>query len=643
MATDLQQLGQLLAQLLSESNRTLVEALTKNQNRVNPKIDNRALGGPPEWDSSKEDGFQEWNVKIKAWLVNQDPRAWDWMKIATSMTDVMETADLDVHEFPTEREREECKAFNSLLYNIVVTKLRGEAFNIVTSVKDGCGLEAWRLLMKRYEPRTPATKRALLKSIFNMKAAKKVEEIEKNLLRLEDIFTRYETMSNTKLPEDIKTVIMIELSTPDLKEHLEFNLKDMGYKETREAVMAYVERKRKDPLTAMEVGSHERDYYDECDNWWGGEHEENHENYEMTGDHEVNYYAKGYGLKGSGKVGGYGKGGGKIGGYGKGGDKGGGFGKGGGKGAGYGKGGGKDKGGGKGKGGGKKGEFPGNCHWCGKWGHTANRCSDKDAYMDWVRSGRGGSNAETSQEAYNLQSDRDEGWKMEGGSLSSLDKAPRFVDVCSLRINYQRDFPKLQNRFDSLQSEDPDVEIAQQPLKGPGGQNPVPAPRGSVKSQRGKWKKIELSHVGCDSARKEELNSAYDDEYLELTIDSGAGENVMSEHMAPKTPVEYSKEQDAGVVYTAANGEIMPNRGKKVLRVITKEGQAKAMNMQITDVNKALMSVAKICDAGHSVVFTSDGGFIKSNKTGEETKFRRENNVYRMKVKLFDEGFGWQG
>merc|ERR1712015_230261 len=113
--------------------------------------------------------------------------------------------------------------------------------------------------------------------------------------------------------------------------------------------------------------------------------------------------------------------------------------------------------------------------------------------------------------------------------------------------------------------------------------------------------------------------------------------------MAPKTPVEYSKEQDAGVVYTAANGEIMPNRGKKVLRVITKEGQAKAMNTQITDVNKALMSVAKICDAGHSVVFTSDGGFIKSNKTGEETKFRRENNVYRMKVKLFDEGFGWQG
>ena len=51
-----------------------------------------------------------------------------------------------------------------------------------------------------------------------------------------------------------------------------------------------------------------------------------------------------------------------------------------------------------------------------------------------------------------------------------------------------------------------------------------------------------------------------DDTFLELTIDSGAGENVMSEHMAPRTPVQVSREQQSGVMYTAANGEIMPNR-----------------------------------------------------------------------------------
>ena len=77
-----------------------------------------------------------------------------------------------------------------MLFNILITKLKGESFTIASSVKDGCGFEVWRLLMKRYEPRTPATKRALLKTIFNMKAAKKVVDIEANLLKLEDVYSR---------------------------------------------------------------------------------------------------------------------------------------------------------------------------------------------------------------------------------------------------------------------------------------------------------------------------------------------------------------------------------------------------------------------------------------------------------------------
>ena len=115
----------------------------------------------------------------------------------------------------------------------------------------------------------------------------------------------------------------------------------------------------------------------------------------------------------------------------------------------------------------------------------------------------------------------------------------------------------------------------------------------------------------------------------------------MPEYMAPNTPVQQS--QEAGVVYTAANGDTMPNRGRKVVKVTTNEGQMKSMNMQITDVNRALMSVAKICDAGHTVVFRRDGDLIRNDTSGEETMFRRENNVYRLKVKLSDSGFTRQG
>ena len=227
-------------------------------------IDQKSIGGPPEWDSNKDEGlFPEWHVKIKAWLGNQDDRALHWLNAARDADHVLEKDDLDIQHFSSDQEHADCKKFSTMLNNILVAKLKGEAFTIVSSVRDGSGFEAWRLLMKRYEPRTPGTKRALLKAIFNLKAAKKVEDIEKNVLRLEEIFNRYEVMAKEGLPEDIKTVIMIELCTPELKEHLEFNIKDVSYKETREAVMAYVERKRRDPLTAMEVG--------ECEanaEWW---------------------------------------------------------------------------------------------------------------------------------------------------------------------------------------------------------------------------------------------------------------------------------------------------------------------------------------------------------------------------------------
>ena len=174
--------------LTEEMIQAIAQAVTLAMNQTKQgagRIDTKAIGGPPEWDSTKEETqFMEWHVKIKAWLTNQDERAQRWLNTARDADNVIETDDLDVQQFKDEAERAACKRFNGLVYNILVTKLKGEAFNIASSVRDGCGLEAWRLVMKRYEPRTPGTKRALLKSIFNMKSAKKVEEIEKNLLRL---------------------------------------------------------------------------------------------------------------------------------------------------------------------------------------------------------------------------------------------------------------------------------------------------------------------------------------------------------------------------------------------------------------------------------------------------------------------------
>ena len=71
----------------------------------------------------------------------------------------------------------------------------------------------------------------------------------------------------------------------------------------------------------------------------------------------------------------------------------------------------------------------------------------------------------------------------------------------------------------------------------------------------------------------------------------------------------------------------MPNRGEKEVRVITEEGNKCTLKMQVMDVTKALMSVARISDIGHTVVFRKDGGEIKHDETGQITKFQRIDNT----------------
>ena len=74
----------------------------------------------------------------------------------------------------------------------------------------------------------------------------------------------------------------------------------------------------------------------------------------------------------------------------------------------------------------------------------------------------------------------------------------------------------------------------------------------------------------------------------------------------------------------------MSNRGEKRIHVLTTEGHKCILNMQVTDVKKPLMSVARMCDAGHEVVFQSGGGYIKH--TGS-----------RLKVSVAQPGFIGQG
>jgi hypothetical protein len=137
-----------------------------------------------------------------------------------------------------------------------------------------------------------------------------------------------------------------------------------------------------------------------------------------------------------------------------------------------------------------------------------------------------------------------------------------------------------------------------------------------------------------DSLELNTVNFEKGEREMTITIDSGASENVIGPSMLPTVPVVESEGSKEGVMYVTANGTVMPNRGEQHIHVTTQEGHKCMLNMQVTDVKKPLMSVARICDAGHEVTFSSSGGMIKHMKTGQVTRFDRVDNVYRLKVGL---------
>ena len=139
----------------------------------------------------------------------------------------------------------------------------------------------------------------------------------------------------------------------------------------------------------------------------------------------------------------------------------------------------------------------------------------------------------------------------------------------------------------------------------------------------------------CAMTEEEEVvYSMNHDADMWITIDSGASENVISEKLAPQFRTRPARGSRGDVKYVTANGSVMSNQGEKEVKVRTKEGHRCMLRMQVTDVQKPLMSVPRICDAGHRVIFTKQGGHIEHEESGQKTEFVRENNVYRLKVEM---------
>ena len=121
---------------------------------------------------------------------------------------------------------------------------------------------------------------------------------------------------------------------------------------------------------------------------------------------------------------------------------------------------------------------------------------------------------------------------------------------------------------------------------------------------------------------------------IELTVDSGAAETVTSETEIPEFPTVNPSGPERDTTYILPDGSHVGNQGEKHVEVTTKAGSRCTVRMQVTGVRKSLMSVSKVCDAGHRVIFDKHGGYIEHETTGQRTSFERKGGVYSLRLNL---------
>ena len=130
------------------------------------------------------------------------------------------------------------------------------------------------------------------------------------------------------------------------------------------------------------------------------------------------------------------------------------------------------------------------------------------------------------------------------------------------------------------------------------------------------------------------LNAVRSDgwESIEMAVDSGASETVIGEDMVATATLTESEGSRRGVEYKVANGESLPNLGEKRFEAVTGENVNRKIKAQVCSVQQGLLSVKKMVDTGHKVVFASEGSYIEDRRTFERMHLTEKNGMFFLKL-----------
>ena len=130
-----------------------------------------------------------------------------------------------------------------------------------------------------------------------------------------------------------------------------------------------------------------------------------------------------------------------------------------------------------------------------------------------------------------------------------------------------------------------------------------------------------------------------------LTVDSGAADHVMPIGWLIMFIALKSIGSIRGVHYVAADGTRIANVGQQLIRFMTIDCTWAEIMFQLAAIHKPLVSVSKLNESGHRVIFDEDKSYILPKKTKEVIHMRKERGVFVIDAyvaKKLSQGFKGQ-
>ena len=82
----------------------------------------------------------------------------------------------------------------------------------------------------------------------------------------------------------------------------------------------------------------------------------------------------------------------------------------------------------------------------------------------------------------------------------------------------------------------------------------------------------------------------------------------------------------------AANGEEIDNYGELKVPAVTREKTLRGITFQAAGVSRGLLSVEKMNESGHIVVFDGNASLIANKTTGEVNWLRRQDGNFMLDI-----------